>query len=52
LAGPFPGWPGCPRHLRTLLRSRSDSSRRRAFRSALAAIRSFELGVPEFELSI
>ena len=47
---PFPSWPGCPPLLRSLLRSRSDCCRAR--RASFAPIRSFELGVPESELSI
>src|SRR6266496_727366 len=51
---PVPGWPGCPPRLRSLRRSRSETSRffRSALRRSLAPICSFELGVPELLLSI
>ena len=47
---PLPLWPGCPPLFRSLLRSRSD--RCLAFRCSPAAMPSFDVGVPEFELSI
>ena len=50
--GPLPLWPGCPPRLRSLLRSRSDSCRCLALRASLAAIGSFDDGVPESELSM
>ena len=50
-ASPRPRWPGCPPRRRSFLRPRSDS-RRSARRRSFAPIRSFELGVPESELSI
>ena len=49
-ARPLPWCPGCPPRLRSLRRSRSDCCRAR--RASFAPIRSFELGVPESELSI
>ena len=51
---PLPGCPGCPPGLRSWRRSRSEDcrSRRRAFLRSFAPIGSFELGVPESELSI
>ena len=47
---PLPSCPGCPPRVRSVRRSRSDCCRAR--RACFAPIRSFELGVPESELSI
>jgi len=51
---PLPGWPGCPPRFRSLRRSRSDFWRflRPALRRSLAAMDSFDVGVPEFVLSV